>query len=148
MIIFIVSSLRLSQVLHDVSWMPSIRQDLLFLRDLSSISVNFSMTKLESKRSSSICLRSVWTFLISFLTHTKPSWSSTIVNSRLWVMLKNSCEILSRRSLVFVSWDLTILLIFSWWFSNSSLQIFLIVFIKPSLFSSASFFGVFFKFII
>ena len=53
-------------------------------------------------------------------------------------MSKTSCEILPRCSLVFVSWDLIISLTFSWWSSNSSLTVVLIVSIKPSLFSSVA----------
>ena len=136
LIIFLTSSSQFSQVSFGVSGMPSIRT--LFRLDLSSSSVNFSITKVGSKRSSSISLRSVWTFLISFFTFAKPSWSSSWVNSRLLVISTTSCEILSRRSLVFVSWDLIISLTFSWWSSNSSLTIFLIVSSKSSLFSSVA----------
>ena len=82
--------------------------------------------------------RSVWTFLILLFTFAKPSWRFSWVNLRLLVKSATSCEILSRRSLVFVSWDLIILLIFSWWSCNSSLTIFLIVSIKSSLFSSVA----------
>ena len=54
-------------------------------------------------------------------------------------MSKASCEIiLPRCSLVFVSWDLIISLTFSWWSSNFSLTVVLIVSIKPSLFSSVA----------
>ena len=122
LIIFVTSSSQFSQVSFDVSEMPLVRT--LFRRDLSSTSVNFSIAKVGFKRSSSISLRSVWIFLISFFTFAKPSWSSSWVNSRLLVMSTTSCEILSRCSLVFVSWDLIISLTFSWWSSNSSLTIF------------------------
>ena len=121
LIIFLTSSSQFSQVSFGVSGMPSIRT--LFRLDLSSSSVNFSITKVGSKRSSSISLRSVWTFLISFFTFAKPSWSSSWVNSRLLVFSTTSCEILSRRSFVFVSWDLIISLTLSWWSSNSSLHL-------------------------
>ena len=132
MTIFITSSLQLSQISLDFSGMPSART--LFRQDLSSSSVNFS----GSKRSFSISLRSVWTFLISFLAPAKPSWSYPRVKSGPLVMSTTFCEMLSRRSLVLVSWDLMIFLTFSWWSSNSSLTIFLIVSIKPSLVSSVA----------
>ena len=132
LIIFFTSSSQFSHVSFVVSGMPSIQT--LFRRDLSSSSINFSITKAGSKRSSSISLRSVWTFLISFFTFAKPSWSSSWVNSRLLVISTTSCEILSRRSLVFISWDLIISLTFSWWSSTSSLTIFRIASSKSSLF--------------
>ena len=125
LIIFITSSLQLFQVLFDLSRMLSIR--ISFYRDLSSSSVNFSMTKVGSKRLSSVSFRSVWTFLISFFAFAKPSWSSSWGNSRLLVKSTTSCEILPRCSLIFVSWDLIISLTFSLRSSNSSLKIFLIV---------------------
>ena len=132
MTIFITSSLQLSQISLDFSGIPSART--LFRQDLSSSSVNFS----GSKRSFSISLRSVWTFLISFLAPAKPSWSYPRVKSGPLVMSTTFCKMLSRRSLVLVSWDLMIFLTFSWWSSNSSLTIFLIVSIKPSLVSSVA----------
>ena len=115
LIIFLTSSSQFPQVSFGVSGMPSIRT--LFREDLCSNSVNFSITKMGSKRSS-ISLRSVW-----FFTFAKPSWSSSWVNSRLLVFSTTSCEILSRRSFVFVSWDLIISLTLSWWSSNSSLRL-------------------------
>ena len=106
LIIFINSPSQIAWVSHDVSGMPTIWK--LFRWGLSSNSVNFSMAILGSKKSSSISHRSVWTFLISFLTSTKPSCSSPWLNSRALVMLTTSCGIWSRSSLV-------ISLFFSWW---------------------------------
>ena len=97
LIIFINSSSQLSHVSH-VSGMLSIWK--LFLWGLSSNSDNFSMAILGSKRSSSISHRSVWTFLISFLTPAKPSCSSPWLNSRVLVMSTTSCGIWSRSSFV------------------------------------------------
>ena len=116
LIIFLTSSSQLPQVSFDVSGMSSVRT--LFCRYLSSSSATSAWQK-WSKRSSSISLRLAWSFLISFFTFAKPSWSSYWVNSRLLVM-STTCEILSRRSWVFVSWDLIISVTFSWWSSNSS----------------------------
>ena len=96
------------------------------------------MAILRSKRSSSISHRSVWTFLILFLTPAKPSCSSSWLNSRVLVMSTTSCGIWSRSSLVFVSWDLIISLFFSWWLSNSFVTFVLIFSITPSLFSSVA----------
>ena len=101
-----------------------------------SRSINFSITKVGFKRSSSISLWLVWTFLVSFFTFAKPPWSSSWVNSGLLVMSATFCEIMSRCSLVSVSWDLINSLSFSWWSSNSSLTIFFIVSSKSSMFSS------------
>ena len=103
LVIFITSSLKFSQVLLYVSGMPSIR--ILLSRDLSSSHVNFSMAKVGCKRSSTVSLRSVSTFLISFLTLATLSLSYPWVNTRFLVMPITSCEILSSRSLVFVSWE-------------------------------------------
>ena len=133
LIIFINFSSQLSHFSH-VSGMPSIWK--LFRWDLSSTFVNFSMAISGSKRSSSISHRSVWTFLISFLTPAKPSCSSPWLNSRVLVRSTTSCGIWSRSSLVFVSWDLIINLFFSWWSSNSFVTFFFIFSIKSSLFSS------------
>ena len=96
LIIFLTSSSQFSQDSFGVSGMPSIRT--LFHRDLSSSLVNFSITKVRSKRSPSIPLRSVWTFSISFFTFAKPSFLSKLeafgyLNNFLWNLVKTSISI-------------------------------------------------------
>ena len=124
LVIFITCSLKFSQVLLHVSEMPSIR--ILLRRDLSSSHVNFSMTKVGCKRSSTVSLRSVSTFLISFLTLATLPLSYPWVNTRFLVMPITSCEILSSRSLVFVSWEFYRIYILKIYISNIWVEIYVL----------------------